>query len=309
MVDVAVIKVPANTIVSAPVQVIFCSSFGASGNKASYPRLYVDVAQDAHLDLLQSYISGDSDGRVNKEIKKQTPDEEMKIEFQGDAETDLTKVEGGNENDEDNEVVKNAPTIGALVSSHTRILVADNAVVRHSYSQELPLHYARHAEVLSSELKSNASYTFTSVQMGCLNSRLNVHAHILGENTNCTINGVMLCEEKQMADIHSSIVHDSPSSRSRQQQRIVVSPKSQGVFKGRIRIPKHAQETDSDQLCRSVMLGERARVIAMPTLEITADNIVCSHGASVADLDPNSMFYLKSRGISGVVRHIHIYML
>ena len=71
-----------------------------------------------------------------------------------------------------------------------------------------------------------------------------------------------------------------------------------GVFKGRIRIPKHAQETDSDQLCRSIMLSDKARVIAMPTLEITADNVVCSHGASVADLDPNSLFYITSRGIS-----------
>lgn len=306
MIDVAVIKVPAQTVVDIPVQVIFYSSFGDSGNKASYPRLYVDVAQDSRLDLLQSYISGDSGGRVNKELKKRTPGEELKIEFQGDANTDFTKLEE-NENEEDSEVSTNIPTIGALVSSHTHVLVADNAVVRHSYSQELPLQYARHTEVVFSELKSNASYTFTSLQMGCLNSRLNVHSHILGADTNCTINGVILCEEKQFSDIHSSIVHDTPSAKSRQQQRIVVSPKSQAVFKGRIRIPKHAQESDSDQLCRSVMLGERARVIAMPTLEITADNVVCSHGASVTDLDPNSMFYLKSRGISGVVRCIYLF--
>jgi Fe-S cluster assembly protein SufD len=74
------------------------------------------------------------------------------------------------------------------------------------------------------------------------------------------------------------------------------------IFKGRIRIPQHAQLTDSDQLCRTIMLGDRARIIAMPTLEITADNVVCSHGASVTDLDENSMFYLSSRGINRVVR-------
>lgn len=69
------------------------------------------------------------------------------------------------------------------------------------------------------------------------------------------------------------------------------------MFKGRIRVPKHAQLTDSDQLCKSLMLGEKARVVAMPTLEITADNVVCSHGAAIADLDENSMFYLAARGI------------
>ena len=56
--------------------------------------------------------------------------------------------------------------------------------------------------------------------------------------------------------------------------------------------------TDSDQLCRTLLLGSRARVIAMPTLEITADNVVCSHGASVTDMDENSMFYMLSRGIN-----------
>ena len=80
------------------------------------------------------------------------------------------------------------------------------------------------------------------------------------------------------------------------------------MFKGRIRIPKHAQETDSDQLCRSIMLSDKARVIAMPTLEITADNVVCSHGASVADLDPNSLFYITSRGISRPVC-VNIYLV
>lgn len=62
-------------------------------------------------------------------------------------------------------------------------------------------------------------------------------------------------------------------------------------------MPAQAQLTDSDQLCRSVMLGARARLQVMPTLEISADNVVCSHGASVMDLDENSMFYLASRGI------------
>jgi Fe-S cluster assembly protein SufD len=84
---------------------------------------------------------------------------------------------------------------------------------------------------------------------------------------------------------------------SRQQQRNVIGDKGEAIFKGRIVVPQIAQGTDSDQLCRTLMLGDRARVIAMPTLEITADDVECSHGASVADLDENSMFYLASRGI------------
>ena len=298
MVDAAIVHVPAKTIVDVTIQVIYYSSHGSEGNKASYPRTIVNVGEDSHLDFIQTYVSSSKSEKIAKDFIQKQRSNELTYEFQGDAETvDLATIEDNDDR------VTSIPSVapGALIVANTHISVADNAVVRHSYSQELPPLYGRHAEVLSADLKTNASYTLTSIQMGCLNSRLNVHANILGETTNCTINGVMLCEEKQYSDIHSSIVHDSPSARSRQQQRIVVSPKSQGVFKGRIRIPKHAQETDSDQLCRSVMLGERARVIAMPTLEITADNVVCSHGASVADLDPNAMFYLKSRGISALV--------
>ena len=73
--------------------------------------------------------------------------------------------------------------------------------------------------------------------------------------------------------------------------------RGEAIFKGRIRVPSQAQLTDSGQLCRTVMLGERARVVAMPTLEISADNVECSHGASVADMDQNSLFYLASRGV------------
>ena len=307
MVDAAIINVPAKSIVDVPIQVIYYSSHGAEGNKASYPRTIVNVGEDSHLDFIQTYVSSSKSEKIAKDVVQKQRASELTYEFRGDAESvDLATVEDTSE-----DKITSISTIvpGALVVANTHISVADNAVVRHSYSQELPSQYGRHAEVLLADLKTNSSYTLTSIQIGCLNSRLNIHANILGETTNCTINGVMLCEEKQNSDIHSSIVHDTPSARSRQQQRIVVSPKSQGVFKGRIRIPKHAQETDSDQLCRSVMLGERARVIAMPTLEITADNVVCSHGASVADLDPNSMFYLKSRGMSAVVSTFLLFSL
>lgn len=86
-----------------------------------------------------------------------------------------------------------------------------------------------------------------------------------------------------------------------------IADQGEAIFKGRIRIPKHAQMTSSEQLCRTLMMGERARVVAMPTLEITADNVECSHGASVSDLDENAMFYLASRGLNRQVGHIATY--
>lgn len=133
--------------------------------------------------------------------------------------------------------------------------------------------------------------------MGSRLGRVNAHVNITDPSANCTMHGVTLAFSKQSLDLHSSIQHNAEAQVSRQQQRNVVGEGGEAIFKGRIRIPKQAQQTDSDQLCRSLMLGERARVIAMPTLEITADDVTCSHGASVADLDENSMFYLAARGV------------
>ena len=89
-------------------------------------------------------------------------------------------------------------------------------------------------------------------------------------SSNCSISSVSLPHKKQTHDLHSSIIHACPAALSRQQHRNVVGESGESIFKGRIRIPQIAQETDSEQLCRSLMLGDKARIIAMPTLEITA---------------------------------------
>ena len=135
------------------------------------------------------------------------------------------------------------------------------------------------------------------IQLGARLGKVNVHVLVNESHANCSINGVTLAHTQQSLDMHSAILHNAPSQQSRQQQRNVIGERGEAIFKGRIRIPTQAQKTDSDQLCRSLMLGDRARIIAMPTLEITADDVVCSHGASVTDLDENSMFYLAARGV------------
>jgi Fe-S cluster assembly scaffold protein SufB len=183
-----------------------------------------------------------------------------------------------------------------LIAANTRIILNQGSNLIHTYTQESAAS-SRHIEVLSVDVLAEAAYNIAVVQMGGRISRANVHVDLKEVGANCSVNGVTLAQSRQSLDMHSSITHDSPACLSRQAQRNVIGDRGEAIFKGRIRIPQHAQLTDSDQLCRSIMLGDRARIIAMPTLEITADNIVCSHGASVADLDENSMFYLAARGI------------
>ena len=194
----------------------------------------------------------------------------------------------------DNEVTEDTPS---FIGGNTRITIKRGGKLVHTYVQELS-ESSRHAEVLSAQVDRESSYDVTIVQVGARIGRVNIHIDLIGEGANCSLSGVTLSNTKQSLDIHSSILHDSPSAMSRQQQRNVVGDRGEAIFKGRIRIPKHAQLTDSGQLCRTIMLGERARIIAMPTLEITADNVVCSHGASVQELDENELFYLATRGIN-----------
>lgn len=183
-----------------------------------------------------------------------------------------------------------------LVNSNTHSVVAPEAVLTHTYFQELG-EEARHLESLTADISGEGAYEVSIVQMGARLGRINAHLHMLSEKANATINGTLLAHTRQSLDMHTHILHGAENCISRQQQRNVVGDKGEAIFKGRIVVPKIAQGTDSDQLCRTLMLGDRARVIAMPTLEITADDVVASHGASVADLDENSMFYLSSRGI------------
>eukprot|EP01038_Epipyxis_sp_PR26KG_P006992 gene6992-9556_t len=184
-----------------------------------------------------------------------------------------------------------------LINSNTQIYLGENSALSHTFSQELS-DSSRHIEVLSIDQKANSSYSVSLLQLGGNVGRVNIHANLLEPKSNCTINGLILAGEKQSFDLHSSILHNTTSTTSRQQQRNIVGAKGLAIFKGRIRIPSHAQLSASEQLCKSLMMAESARVIAMPTLEISADNIECSHGASVSDLDENFMFYLAARGVN-----------
>ena len=159
---------------------------------------------------------------------------------------------------------------------------------------------ARHVliEVFAASIQENSTCKVTILQSGSKVGRINLHTDIRESNSNFTVNGVILAGEKQSLDLHSSILHDCESANSNQQQRNVIADRGEAIFKGRIQIPKHAQKSDANQLCRTLMLGDGARVVAMPTLEIVADDVSCSHGAAIADLDENSMFYLASRGIN-----------
>ena len=97
--------------------------------------------------------------------------------------------------------------------------------------------------------------------------------------------------------MHSAITHVSRDCLSYQEQRNAISDRGYGVWRGAVRVPRGSDNSTANQLCRSLLLSDKARVHVTPTLEIATDEVVCTHGATVADLDDEMIFYLQSRGL------------
>ncbi|CAJ1365142.1 unnamed protein product [Effrenium voratum] len=113
----------------------------------------------------------------------------------------------------------------------------------------------------------------------------------------CELNAVMLADDKQQLDLHSLIHHSVPSCRSKQAHKNLVGGSAECIFKGTIRVDAEAQQTESSQMVRSLLLSKKSQVKAMPSLQIQADDVSCSHGAALTQLDPDELFYLASRGL------------
>ena len=111
------------------------------------------------------------------------------------------------------------------------------------------------------------------------------------------MNGVQLLTGNQHADFSSVVRHDAPHGTSRQTVKNVLAGRSRGVFQGRIEVARHAQKTDGYQMNQALLLSQDAEIDSKPELEIFADDVKCSHGATVGELDAEQLFYLRSRGV------------
>lgn len=128
-------------------------------------------------------------------------------------------------------------------------------------------------------------------------SRIAVCTTLLRPGTHAGINGFSLAGGAQRTDMRTNIHHVAQGCTSKQSQKNMVGGRATGAFKGRIRVEQSAQQTDSDQLARTILMSDKAKVNAMPSLEIIADDVQCTHGATVSDLSDEELFYLRSRGV------------
>lgn len=147
-----------------------------------------------------------------------------------------------------------------------------------------------------------------SISLGGHMIRNNVRATLDGTGSECTLNGLYITADGQHVDNHTQIEHKKPECISHELYKGVLDGKSTGVFYGKIHVWEDAQKTDAKQTNKNLLLSEDATINTRPQLEIYADDVKCTHGATVGQLDEDALFYLRSRGIdeSGA-RHLLIH--
>ena len=154
-----------------------------------------------------------------------------------------------------------------------------------------------HLATVYADIDAGGVYDAFALTIGGRVTRTEFHARLTGPGGAVHLNGAQLLAGRQVADFTSVVAHDAPSCASRQTVKNVLAERSRGVFQGRIEVARAAQKTDGYQMNQALLLSPEAEIDSKPELEIFADDVKCSHGATVGELDPDQVFYLRARGI------------
>jgi Fe-S cluster assembly protein SufD len=176
------------------------------------------------------------------------------------------------------------------------ISLADAAQLSH-YRLQDEAEAAFHTATIFADIAASAAYESFSLVLGGQLSRAEFHARLGGMGADIHLNAAQLLAGTQHADFTSVVSHDAPHCASRQTVKSVLAGHSRGVFQGRIEVARAAQKTDGYQMNQALLLSPHAEIDSKPELEIFADDVKCSHGATIGALDPEQIFYLRSRGI------------
>jgi len=156
---------------------------------------------------------------------------------------------------------------------------------------------AYHIGLTHVDQQRDSHYRSFSMAMGGALARHNLHARLNGENVETLLYGLYLTRGEQLVDNHTAIYHDHPNCRSWEVYKGVLDGRSRAVFNGKVFVRPEAQKTDAKQTNRNLLLSEGAKVDTKPQLEIFADDVKCTHGATVGRLDDLALFYARSRGV------------
>ena len=245
--DGAVVRVPANTVVEAPIQLLFVTSPRPGGGPAmTHPRVLIVVGENAQVRLVESYG-------------------------------------GGGES-------------AYLTNAVTEVVAGPGAVVDHYKTvREGPAAY--HIASMHVRLGRAASFSSHAVTLDGAIVRNEAQALLDGEGIECTLNGLYLASGRRLVDNHTTIHHAQPHCSSHELYKGILDGAARAVFNGKIIVAIDAQKTDAKQSNKALLLSEDAQINTKPELEIFADDVKCTHGATVGQLDEDALFYLRARGL------------
>lgn len=178
----------------------------------------------------------------------------------------------------------------------TEIVAGEGAIVDH-YKIQRESAEAFHVSDLRVRQGRDVQFRSTCFTLGGRLTRNHAHTALEGEGIDSTLNGLYLVSGRQHVDNHTLIEHIQPNCSSHEYYKGILDGRSTGVFRGQILVHQAAQKTDAYQANRNLLLCDDADINSQPQLEIYADDVKCSHGSTVGQLDPDAIFYLRSRGI------------
>ena len=178
----------------------------------------------------------------------------------------------------------------------TEVEIAPGAAVEHYKVQQASVG-AYHVAALEAKLAAGASFHSWAVSLGARLSRHDIDVTLDHEHARCSLDGLYVANGRQHVDFHTNVEHAAPRCESHEYYKGIAGGRGRGVFNGRVHVHRDAQKTEAHQTNRNLLLSRNAEIDTKPQLEIHADDVKCSHGATIGQLDEQMLFYLRSRGI------------
>lgn len=261
MEDGAFVFIPKDTIVKAPIHLLYVSlalfdsdqdrplrSADDKGGSAtvSYPRNLIVVESHSQVRIVESYVGMNNDVYCTNAV---------------------TEIVGG-----------------------------ENAVIDY-YKVQREREEAFHVATAQAQLGRGGTFSSHAIDLGGALVRNNLDVVLDGEGAECTLNGLYMATDRQHVDNHTRIDHSQPHCSSRQLYKGILDGKSRGVFNGKVVVHEAARKTDARQVNKNLLLSENAVVDSKPQLEIFNNDVKCTHGTTIGQHDQDAIFYLRSRGI------------
>jgi len=195
------------------------------------------------------------------------------------------------------ETYVSAPGQKHFTNAVTEVVAGENAVVDH-YKVEQESTDAFHIASMHIHAARGSNVSTHAFTLGGRIVRNDIVAVLDGEGAECTLNGLYLADGERLVDTHTTIDHAKPHCPSHEVYKGILGGRARAVFNGKIIVRIDAQKTDAKQTNRALLLSDNATINTKPQLEIFADDVKCTHGAAIGQLDEDAIFYLRARGLT-----------